>query len=129
MEAMKVMQLGMQYLLFVQSKLLNATLAKEAHVLKHAEYVQRLQDKLHEGRLKMLKYYKLRQQLNEQAMHFEIMLNKMNPEILKERVKLISEDALADETSIFNRILREKGILSDYAMSGKVAASADDVRR
>ena len=77
----------------------------------------------------MLKYQKLRQQLNEQAMHFEIMLNKMNPEILKERVKLISEDALADETSIFNRILKEKGILSEYAMSGKVAAAADDVRR
>jgi len=46
------------------------------------------------------------------------MLNKMNPEILKERMILIREDdkqeLLSDDMSVFNRILREKGLLTKY---------------
>ena len=46
----------------------------------------------------------------------------MNPEILKERMNLIREDdkeeLLADDMSVFNRILREKGLISKYATTG-----------
>lgn len=63
----------------------------------------------------MLRYQKLRQSLNEQAMHFEIILNKLSPDILKERLALIrdkdKEELLADDQSIFHNILKAKGLL------------------
>jgi len=50
------------------------------------------------------------------------MLNKMNPDILKERMTLIREDdkqeLLADDMSVFNRILKEKGLISKYQLTG-----------
>jgi len=48
--------------------------------------------KLAETRQKLLTQKHIRAKINEQAVHFEIMLNKMNPEILKERMTLIRED-------------------------------------
>ena len=70
----------------------------------------------------MLRYKHLRAKLHEQAIHFEILINKINPEILKERMTLIRDDdkqeLLADDMSVFNRILREKGLLSKYATTG-----------
>jgi uncharacterized membrane protein YgaE (UPF0421/DUF939 family) len=48
-------------------------------------------------------------------MHFEIILNKLSPEILKERLALIrdkdKEELLADDQSIFHNILKAKGLL------------------
>ncbi len=77
----------------------------------------------------MLHYKHIRAKLNGQALHFEIMLNKMNPEILKERLSVIREDdkqeLLADDMSVFNRILKEKGLLSNYAMTGVQNISND----
>ena len=70
----------------------------------------------------MLRYKHIRAKLHEQAIHFEILINKMNPGILKERMSLIREDdkqeLLADDMSVFNRILREKGLISKYATTG-----------
>jgi hypothetical protein len=34
--------------------------------------------------------------MHEQALHFEIMLNKMNPEILKERLGVMKEEERAE---------------------------------
>ena len=72
---------------------------------------------MNEVRHKMLNYKHLRATLNEQAMHFEIMLNRMNPDILRERMALMRDDdkdeLLGDDTNVFNRILKHKGILKD----------------
>ena len=81
-----------------------------------------MKEKLAETRQKILTQKHIRAKINEQAIHFEIMLNKMNPEILKERMILIREDdkqeLLSDDMSVFNRILREKGLLTKYQMTG-----------
>ncbi len=50
-------------------------------------------------------------------MHYEILINKMNPDILKERVRIIGEQQFMEET-VMHRILREKGVLSNYAATG-----------
>jgi hypothetical protein len=51
-----------------------------------------MKQKLADTKQNMLRHKHLRSKLNEQALHFEILLNKMNPEILKERMTLIRED-------------------------------------
>jgi hypothetical protein len=51
-----------------------------------------MKQKLAETKQNMLRHKHFRSKLNEQALHFEILLNKMNPEILKERMTLIRED-------------------------------------
>ena len=55
-------------------------------------------------------------------MHFEIMLNKINPQILKERLVILRdkdrEELIKDNSTIFSRILREKGILTDFQING-----------
>ena len=55
-------------------------------------------------------------------MHLEIMLNKINPLILKDRLTILRdkdrEEVMKDNTTVFSRILREKGILTDFALNG-----------
>lgn len=45
------------------------------------------------------------------------MLNRMSPDILRERMALMRDDdkdeLLGDDTNVFNRILKHKGILKD----------------
>ena len=61
-------------------------------MLAYAAHIERLKQKLAETKEKLLRHKQLRAKLHEQSIHFEIMLNKMNPEILKERMTLIRED-------------------------------------
>jgi hypothetical protein len=60
--------------------------------------------------------------MEEQAVHFEIMLNKINPQILKERLVILRdkdrEELIKDNSTVFSRILREKGILTDFQLNG-----------
>ena len=60
----------------------------------------------------------LQASLEEQAVHFEIMLNKISPAILKERFTILRDkdrdELLKDHATVFSRILKEKGILSDF---------------
>ena len=61
-------------------------------MLQYISHIERMKQKLAEIKQNMLRHKHLRSKLNEQALHFEILLNKMNPEILKERMTLIRED-------------------------------------
>ena len=60
----------------------------------------------------------LQASLEEQAVHFEIMLNKISPAILKDRLTILRDkdrdELLKDNATVFSRILKEKGILSDF---------------
>lgn len=55
-------------------------------------------------------------------MHFEIMLNKLSPSILKERLTILRdkdrEELMKDNATVFSRILKEKGLLSDFQLNG-----------
>lgn len=53
--------------------------------------------------------------LNEQAMHFELLLNKLSPEILQERLLVLPdrEALMQDSLSVFHRILKAKGLIPD----------------
>ena len=60
----------------------------------------------------------MRGQLNEQAMHFELLLNRLAPEILRERMDVCMgdkerEEILADDDSVFHRILKAKGLFKE----------------
>jgi hypothetical protein len=57
--AMRVMQMGMQYLMFQQEKMYEGTIAKENQVLEHKKYVDRLQEKLLEIKQKTIRYERL----------------------------------------------------------------------
>jgi hypothetical protein len=81
-------------------------------------------EKIHSGqRLKMKRYKSNNEKLNEQAIHFEIMINKMRPELLNSRMKKegtgegrIELSKIPDEgmeESIVKDILREKGIIKE----------------
>jgi hypothetical protein len=48
-------------------------------------------------------------------MHFELLLNKLSPEILQERLFVLPDrDAIMqDNMSVFHRILKAKGLIPD----------------
>lgn len=85
-EAMRVMQLGIQYLLATQARLRHAVALREAEAEQARALVERLKGKRQEIRRKAARYERLRQEQREQAMHFELLLNKLSPEILRERL-------------------------------------------
>jgi hypothetical protein len=117
LEAMRVMQLSIQYLLSTQNKLRGVIQQKEQHVQQAVHYVERLKAKRQELRQKALRYERLRHEQREQAVHFELLLNKLSPEILHERVFCLMRESerqelLADEESVFRRILKAKGVIA-----------------
>lgn len=65
----------------------------------------------------MKRYRKLNSKLNEQAIHFEILINKMRPDLLNERLKsmgpLSRPDIRRVEGDIVVDILKEKGVIKD----------------
>ena len=65
----------------------------------------------------MKNYKKLNAKLNEQAIHFEILINKMRPDLLNERLKTMTALARPDvrrvDADIVTDILKEKGILKE----------------
>ena len=105
------------------------TVAKEEQALHHKKYVERLEDKLREVKSKTKRYEMLQAQLEEQAVHFEIMLNKISPNILKERLTILRdkdrEELVKDHGTVFSRILKEKGILSDFQLNGGTQSPID----
>ena len=62
-------------------------------------------------------------------MHFEIMLNKISPEILKERLTILRdkdrEELVKDHGTVFSRILKQKGILNDFHINGGAQSPID----
>lgn len=116
MAAMRVMQMGMQYLMHTRGKMVESLLKKEQAVEEQAQYVMRLREKVMEARAKKARCERVKGQLNEQAMHFEVLLNRLSPEILRERMQVVGdkekEDILVDDQSIFHRILKAKGLFN-----------------
>lgn len=110
MEAMKVMQLGMQYLLNVQRKMTEKVHQVNAYKESQREQLEKLMDIQAEQKVKMHRYKKLDLKLNEQAVHFEIMLNQMNKQVLKDRVNQSEDmsgaaDHIFSDKNVFNRVL------------------------
>lgn len=56
LSAMRVLQMGMQYLMHQQHTMYNCTVAKEEEALQSKKYVEKLEDKLREVREKTKRY-------------------------------------------------------------------------
>jgi len=126
-DAMNLMQFGMQYLMFVQKQMLNKLTVLQDYTQKQETQAQKL-EKIHNNqKLKMRKYRKMNEKFNEQAIHFEIMINKLRPDLLNDRMKkMISQPNEVLESrmdvrmmgskephSVVTDILKDKGVIKD----------------
>lgn len=65
MSAMRVLQMGMQYLMHQQNTMYTCTLAKEDQALTHKKYIEKLEEKLREVKMKTKRYEHLQAQFEE----------------------------------------------------------------
>ena len=65
LSAMRVLQMGMQYLMHQQNTMYQCTIAKEDKVLSQHKYVQKLEDKIREIKEKTRRYEHMQVLLEE----------------------------------------------------------------
>ena len=83
--------------------------------------MDKLMDIEAELKLKLHRCKKMDLKLNEQAVHFEVMLSKINKETLKEKIVNQSQDNSSAEAAahifsdknVFNKILSQKGFIKE----------------
>ena len=75
MEAMKVMQFGMQYLQSIHRKLHDKASLIHSYWTQQSQQLQKLEEVHTQQKTKMNRYKKVEHKLNEQAVHYEVMLN------------------------------------------------------
>eukprot|EP00347_Sterkiella_histriomuscorum_P016804 403351791 len=118
-EAMRVMQMSLQYLLTLQKRVVEKVQTVHSYTMSQKMQLDKLEQYHTEQKLKMQRYKKIDHKLNEQAIHFEIMINKLNKDQLKEKMEKVSIAQVGDpselftDKNIFNTILQSKGVIKE----------------
>jgi hypothetical protein len=114
------MQFAMQYYMFAQKHLTNKALTLDSYLTKQRAHVEELNELKNVKKMKLRKHKYINKKLDEQAIHFEVMIQKLRPDILEKRMKAMQEQGprkdvrLMDETedkNLVKNILKEQGIL------------------
>jgi hypothetical protein len=76
-----------------------------------------VEEKLRELHHKRVRYERIKGELVEQGMHYELILRRMEAGELKDRMEVLTgrerEEIEGDEESTFHRILKAKGVIKD----------------
>ena len=90
LEAMRVMQMSLQYLLSVQKKIGDKVQTVSGYLQAQRQHLAKVEQVHMEQKLKMQRYKNAEHKLNEQAIHYEIMLNKLTQDQLNEKLEKAS---------------------------------------
>jgi len=116
------MQYAMQYYMFAQRHLTNKVLTLNNFLLTQKAELEKLKQANQVQKHKIRKQKHVSDKLNEQAIHYEILIQRMKPEILEKRMKALHEQGTRkdirlvdanDERQVRKDILKEQGLLRE----------------
>ena len=82
-KATKILQCGMQYYMFVQKQMRDKISVLQQYAGKQYEEMERLQLIYKQKKETHKRYRELNEKLNDQALHYEIMINRLRPDLLE----------------------------------------------
>ena len=80
----KILQCGMQYYMFVQKQMRERITVLQEYAQKQSDEHERLQSIHAKLKQKNKMYRKMNEDINDQALHYEIMINRLRPDLLNE---------------------------------------------
>ena len=112
----------MQYYMFAQRHLTNKVLTLNNFLVTQKEQLGKIKQANQVQKHKLRKQKHISDKLNEQAIHYEILLQKLKPDILEKRMKSLHEQGTRkdirlvdanDERQVVKDILKEQGLLKE----------------
>ena len=82
-KAAKMLQCGMQYYMFVQKQMREKLTVLQQYTEKQESEMVRLQQVYLKKKATHKSYRELNEKLNDQALHYEIMINRLRPDLLE----------------------------------------------
>lgn len=116
------MQYAMQYYMFAQRHLTNKVLTLNNFLLTQKAELEKLKQVNQIQKHKLRKQKHISDKLNEQAIHYEILIQKLKPDILEKRMKSLQAQGTrkdirlvdaSDERQVVKDILKEQGLLRE----------------
>ena len=119
--AVKTLQCGIQYYIFAQKQMREKIAVLQEYAAKQQEELAKVNRLVEEEKQRTKQYKATDERLNEQALHFEIMINRLRPDLLTKAHKnpldpIVRPDVRSmpeNPSKVARDILVEKGILKD----------------
>ena len=89
LKALKILQFGMQYYMFAQQHLTGKCTVLNEYLTKQNSELEKLEELHGKLKAKLRKQRHIGEQLNEQAIHYEVLMRRLRPDILEKRLKAL----------------------------------------
>lgn len=89
LKALKILQFGMQYYMFAQRHLTSKCTVLHDYLTKQNAELERLEELHRKVKARLRKQRHVGEQLNEQAIHYEVLMRRLRPDILEKRLQAL----------------------------------------
>lgn len=104
--------------MFAQKHMINKVLTLSDYLEQQNQELEKLQNRNHEQKVKIKKERFKSEALNEQALHYELIVQKLRPDILEKRMQAMKKNGdrkdlrlLENDVNVEKDILIEQGVL------------------
>ena len=121
-QVLKVMQFAMQYYMFAQKHLTNKVLTLNHYLLTQRAELEKLKQVKEQRNHKLRRQKDLSDRLNEQAIQYEVLIQKLRPDIREKTMKARTAQGARkdsrlldanDERRVVHDVLKEQGLLKE----------------